>query len=509
VSFEIGPEQLADPERAADAIRAVEALVGSDPDTVIKVGASVLQAHPFIARTYPVMAEVLARTGQHGPLAQVADTAKRAAQHLVSIGAVHRAADFLGEVAPAFPDPLEPCALLYRQVSEVTERYRAEARGSMGAPAPRRLVLAVSVWGPRYVHLLMRYVVPSLLAEGNLPTVTRSREAHVDIYTTAEGAEAIRSAPAFAALGRYARIHFTLFSERILASPEYARPESLLRYRMFGAFHHLAIERARVLRADISLMTPDVVWSDGKLGSFVGFVDGGYDCVLATCVRSQAETVLPLLDRAFDPSSQALSVPPRRMVEINLRNVHHGWKGFILTKGNRNMVGEPSVLAFPHARGLHLRCLHIHPWLMSAAAIAKDIAFDYTPVDSTALERFFPDEDARRRMKVVQDSDQGWGLDVTYVYDAETSAFLEHDFEFSLGLLERNAAAFLPLHYRTFRHRIDVHCDAELDAIGTFDRRADGSLDPMALPVASRIDLDDETVAAWVEAIRPRSPVAP
>jgi hypothetical protein len=59
-------------------------------------------------------------------------------------------------------------------------------------------------------------------------------------------------------------------------------------------------------------------------------------------------------------------------------------------------------------------------------------------------------------------------------------------------------------HFWHFAHRIVYRTDEPIDAIGTFNRNPDGSLERVFLPVSSVIDVSDEELAAWFEAEPPK-----
>jgi hypothetical protein len=215
---------------------------------------------------------------------------------------------------------------------------------------------------------------------------------------------------------------------------------------------------------------------------------------------------MPILDGFRDTRTQALTIPPRKLVEINLRHVHQAHKGFVLTKGNRELPVDPSVLFFPHEHGAYVRCLHIHPIVLTANALKRDVRFDYYTVDMNCITNLFPAPNDWRKMRVIQDSDDAFMMDITYAYG---SPIEPQNREFTLEHLLERAPGYIGHHFWSFQHRINFHCDTKLDGITVYNRRPDGSLGPELLPVNARIDLDDEQVATWLEANRPKPAGAP
>jgi hypothetical protein len=491
---EISPDVFKDEKRATALIRAMEPLIENDPVGVAKFCVQAIVSNGFIAVAYPTLAKALKKLNNPGALDQFAIVARDHGRTLIRAGKLDAGAAFFAEVAETFPDHCRPYYLLFDQIKALTAAYRSMAFPEPAHPPTRRLMISVTLWGERYVDMFTRYFVPSLLAAHNVPELSQIREVCFDLYTTAREIEAIRNAPSIRSLGRYADIQFTLFPHEILSSAEYAQNPDF-RYQIYGSFHHLSVERARALNADLICINPDSVYSDGALTTYARLVDHGYRAVLGTAMRGQAETLLPLLDKLREPDSQVLALAPRQLVEMDLQNIHHAYKGFVLTKGNRDMPRDPSVLLFPHPHGVYMRCLHIHPMIFAAELLKKDIVFDYHTVDANALGRFFPQPEDWKHIKVMQDSDDGFVMDLSYSYDEGP----RQDREFSLDYLVARGRDYLPQHLWTFTHRINFHSDNPIEAIGTFDRRPDGSLQRKLLPVADKIDLSDEEVVREFE----------
>jgi hypothetical protein len=188
-------------------------------------------------------------------------------------------------------------------------------------------------------------------------------------------------------------------------------------------------------------------------------------------------------------------LPARTLVALSAAHVHHNFKRFIMTKGNRGIPPGLSLMFFPNAHGFFVRCFHIHPIILAADAIKDDILFDYYTVDSNSLLRMFPTPESWKGLKIIQNSDDGMMLDLTY--SAEEEVYPEC--EFTPQQLLRQLPGFRANHFWHFSHRITYHTDEVIDAVGTFDRKPDGSIERKYLPVSSAIDIPDDELAAWFE----------
>ncbi|MDB5602032.1 MAG: hypothetical protein JWN71_4076 [Xanthobacteraceae bacterium] len=450
----------------------------------------------YLASAYVVLGQAFLAKGDQKEFDRIALLARDRGLALISRGDITRGAAFFARLAEGFPDVGRGYALLFGQINDMTATYRAQSSPSTAGELPR-LIIALAVWGDQYIELFTRYFIPSILSPNNLPELSRIRDVSFDIYTPDKFIDPIKSATSYRELLRYAKIDFIPFTMEMINQPEYKR-NAAYRYHIYGGFHHLSIEHARAENADIICIAPDGVHSDGSFTNYARLVDQGYRAVLFTSMRGQAETLTPILDAMRNADTQAITLPPSTLVSLSAAHVHHNFKRFILTKGNRGIPPGLSLMFFPNRHGFHVRCFHIHPIILSATAIKKDIAFDYYTVDSNSLTRFFPDPKDWAKIKVIQDSDDGMMLDLTYSYEEEPYP----ECEFAPEQLLRQLPGYGPNHFWHFGHRIVYHTDETIEAIGTFDLKPDGTLERKYLPVASAIDIADDELAAWFELAR-------
>ena len=498
--FPIQPEQLLAQKRLEDLVQLVAQKAMHEPDETIRFCWAAIGNDEYMSSAYAVMGKALRIKGDHKEYDRIAILVRDKGLALIGRGELARGAAFFFRAAKEFFDVCHGYALLYRQLDEMTNAYRAQAMPSTSNAGRRRLIIAFAVWGDRYIDLLTRYFIPSILSPNNLPELSRIRDVSLDIYTPPNFIPAIKVSASYRQLLRYAKVDFIEFPLEIITQPEYTRFPAY-RYYIYGGFHHLSIEHARAINADVICIAPDGVHSDGAFTNYARFVDQGYKAVLFTSMRGQAETLAPILDSMRDEDTQSLTLPSRTLVALSAAHVHHNFKRFILTKGNRGIPPGLSLMFFPNSHGFYIRCFHIHPIILAADAIKNNIAFDYFTVDSNSLLRMFPTPGSWKDVKVIQDSDDGIMLDLTYTYEEETYP----ECEFAPQQLLRQLPGYRANHFWHFSHRIVYHTDEVIDAIGTFDRKPDGSIERKFLPVSSAIDIKDDELAAWFEANRPKS----
>ncbi len=486
-------------QRYQEAIQVAGQIMTENPSMAAYICKRILEEDPSIPQAYVVRAEAFRATGEDQQAANVAWAACDMGMKLVGDGELASAAQFFADVAPAFPDVCEPYALLYGQINVMTNAHRDMRDKPPASGARRRLVISISVWGERYTNLFTRYFLPSILSPNNIPALNRIREILFDLYTIPECVEMIRAAPSFQILRRYAKIRFVTFPDRILTSPEYQRTPGF-RYYIYGGFHHVSIEHARTLGADIICIAPDGVHSDGSFYNYARYIDEGYKAVMFTATRGQAEKLLPILDQLRDETTQSLTLLPRTLVELVARHIHHEFQRYILTKNNRYVPSLLSIMLFPRPNGFFIRSFHLHPIIIAHEALQKDIPFDYTTVDDNLITHMFPDSTDWKNIKIIDDTDDGVMMDITYI----TPPHNQPEQTFTPNILIKQISNFRANHFWNFKHRIIYHCDATLDAIGTYDVQEDGSLVAKTLLVSSAIDMDDEKLEAWFEANKPK-----
>ena len=488
-------------ERAFRALGLLPRVAPYLPETAAVICRACIEARPSDSRAYLLLARLLTAREADAEVDALAAAVQIQGMQILHEGDLEAAIRFFEDTSGAFPGVCPPYAVLYGHIRSLIRALPVE-------PPPartgrKRLVISLSVWGDRYVQLLTDYFVPSILSRRNLPELSRVRDVSIDIYTPGRFITSIEKSASIQRLSGYATIRYIEFPEMLTSCREYTRNPSF-RYFIYGGFHHVSLERARCLDADLLCIAPDGVHSDGAFTSYIRFVDQGYRAVLFTSVRGQAEAVLPILDGLRDQETQTLTLSSRELVGLTVKYLHHDFKRQVAAPENRHVPDAMSVIFFPAPHGFFVRAFHLHPVVISAASVKKDIRFDYSTVDENMLSRMFSDPTDWERIKIIDDTDDGVMLDLTYTYE-------EHPYperSFSPEHIARWAPHFEKLHHWNFGHRIKYHCDEKLSHIGSFLRRADGSLEPIRLSLPSPRDPTDEHVAACVARALESDPVA-
>ena len=204
--FPTQPEQFLAQKRYTDLVRLVAKKIPDEPDETIRFCWAAIGNDEFLPSAYAVMGEALRAKGDQAEHNRIALIVRDKGLSLIERGELARGAAFFSGVAGEYVDVCRGYALLYGQISEMASAYRAQRRSGTSRPDRRRLIIALAVWGDRYIELFTRYFIPSLLSSNNLPELSRIRDVSFDIYTSANFIAPIQASASYRELLRYAKV---------------------------------------------------------------------------------------------------------------------------------------------------------------------------------------------------------------------------------------------------------------------------------------------------------------
>src|SRR5260370_1230946 len=114
------------------------------------------------------------------------------------------------------------------------------------------LHILVPVWGEHYVHVFLEYSLPSLLADGNLPSLPKDAARLLRIYTTDKDAETIRCSGIFHRLCQLVAVDI-----RVIC------PGSTAPHQVMSDCYRDGVERANELDAPVIFLTADIILAVG------------------------------------------------------------------------------------------------------------------------------------------------------------------------------------------------------------------------------------------------------
>jgi len=413
---------------------------------------------------------------------------------LLDKGNLQEARLFFLSLQKIFPEIYDPYAILYDMIYLKQTAYRNAPYHARNKNEKKPLILSFIIWGDKYITFFNDYCIPSLLAEGNLPAVAKLRDISVDIYAHRQDITKIKKQTLFKSFSDLCNINFIEFQQDLVTCEGYKRNDSAFRYNIYGGFHHLSIERARTIRADVMCLGPDNIYSDGSFLNYVKFIDNGYNAVLFTSTRAQAEFLKPVLDAMKDPNTGALSITSDEMVSFSAKYIHHSFLQYIC-KDNMTPVWR-SGFFIPYKHGFYIRSYHYHPVIISAAAIdsSKEIYWNYTTVDNNLIYALFKKSNSLGTIKVIEDSRDGIMLDIAY---GSPELHRQDMVKFTDEFLDITRSHFNEHNFWNFKFTVNYRMENEISSVRAYLYDKNGILLPVDFPLTKTNEDTKKRLDDW------------
>jgi hypothetical protein len=280
----------------------------------------------------------------------------------------------------------------------------------MDAVLTRPFYFIVVLWGERFREYFLEYCLPSLLAPGNLPSLSTASPSKFLIVTRPEDWRVIQASTIFAALSRY-------------VSPVYVEidpcPPGRSGCQHMGLGHRIACEMAHQDKAYAAVLTPDCMLSDGSVARLAELARSGTQLVLTAALRFGEE---PFLDHLRDmgllsSTSRAATAAPlaisgRQMAYAAVNGFHSETLAYEWDTPGLMVISPAAWWRVPGEDGIVLHSLSWAPLLLDYGAIADH---DTSTFDQWTLDGDYLYNNAKniRQIHAVQDSDElfiaSWG----------------------------------------------------------------------------------------------------
>ena len=217
------------------------------------------------------------------------------------------------------------------------------------------------IWGRPFVEMFLEVGLRSLLAEGNLPALAKRHRVVYTVFTTAQDAELLQQAPAFARLQQQVQVRISLFSPQETAGGQ-------------AASHHLfwsrGFELARRNGEILFLLIPDLLFAKGTLLRWAARFEAGYHAVYTPGPQVVLETLLPELRGRFPTGTEALALDDGELQDLLFRHLHPLHASMLRDSPRR--VAHPEYDIRPvKGRGFVLREWTANPFCMDPAFFAS------------------------------------------------------------------------------------------------------------------------------------------
>ena len=247
------------------------------------------------------------------------------------------------------------------------------------------------VWGQNHVELFLTVGLPSLLAEGNLPSLGTVKGSRYFIYTLAEDKARLTDSDAFRQLERLMPVHVELLT-----------PPIDVPHHVMSQSHADTLHRAEEANAATVFLPPDCIWAKNSLVNLRRHDEAGVSVVHMTGVRLNRDTALPQL-RERKGDSPDLSIGAQDLTAFGLQHLHPIALSHFWNEHEGGLLPANLYWTVPD-EGLVIRCYHLHPLMVRpqikgskftstidddlALSVCPDVSRDYVVADSDEILAF-------------------------------------------------------------------------------------------------------------------------
>ena len=180
-------------------------------------------------------------------------------------------------------------------------------------PPPGDIQILLPVWGERYTRDFLEFSLPSLLAPGNLPGLSKFGQCTFVLFAPARDAEVIGKNSLWPLLCACCSVRIRYIDDLVSQSSS-----TVLTLAYTWAIREAGV---RALDTCFVLLVADYVVSDGSLSAVVERVFAGASGVLAGNFQVVSEVVRPWLEKRKNDAG-VLAIPSRTLVELSLKALH-------------------------------------------------------------------------------------------------------------------------------------------------------------------------------------------
>lgn len=240
----------------------------------------------------------------------------------------------------------------------------------------KSFICVTAVWGYEYTHYFLSITLPSLLSEGNLPSLVSKRAYH--IYTTKKDAEVIKQSYAFQTLQRIMPVQFHFITSL----------EGPFAFSTLSNCYRRAIYQADKQNAALFFFPANCVYADGSIANAETLMLEGARVISVPSVRLALEVVEPLFHEVFgEREGTVIKITARELVKIGLDNLHPITLKQVWNEGRYNDMIPDNLFWKIQDEGMVGRCFYLHPLAVFAqnkhapfmAAIDQDYIINACP----------------------------------------------------------------------------------------------------------------------------------
>ncbi len=214
-----------------------------------------------------------------------------------------------------------------------------------------RFVISLIVWG-KYIDKMLNYMLKSLMAEGNLPTLVKQKHVIIHIQTNEIGREEIEKSDIIWNIKAFGvQLHYVIVPDDLISMIN----DDTATYWLLGAAASLGVQYARKAEAAFHHSYPDFIYSD-KFFSEILRLSKMHKSILAPGHRADESQFLPSLDPY---TSDVISVPAADLVALHMNHIHiNAWSCVVNNRPKNWHYPEKHVLIWESEDMVYFNCPH-------------------------------------------------------------------------------------------------------------------------------------------------------
>lgn len=296
---------------------------------------------------------------------------------LIGMNAIPQAFALLEKLIPHKPE----YAIVKHLRAMADDLDQAPVRAFGRAPSGRHLLYATMVcWGAKYLELMDRVSLASLLAPGNFPALCAAHDVVLDIVTMAEDIDQILAMPSLQALASLCQIRLYAFPREIIRHRQHFGDFT---YQFFGFGAAFTIQRAKRDGADMLFLIPDVVYADGSFAYVASIATKEPRALMADGLNTAAESMLTALEPYRGQRGPSLTIAIQDLIDISAPRFMTRTTNHFFNPDASQANSYPQRVIFCEADGLVVHMFYKSPAYVSHAAIKLFGPLNYGTPDSS------------------------------------------------------------------------------------------------------------------------------
>lgn len=227
--------------------------------------------------------------------------------------------------------------------------------------AKENYLISIPVWGYDYLQIMLAYLIPSLLAPGNIPSLKNQGQVFIDIHCEKNFVNEIKKSDKYEEILKFCTIDFNIINPKDIKS---ALEVDALKYQLYGKLHLESIKKSADNGYNCIPIAPDVMFTDGYISN-LGLLLEKYEVIFKTSLRADLDGIKDFkFTRKSNPMVLSVNVEEGR--QILKKSLHLEMNQYRLRELNQTFSPHRLIINFLNRVFLYNADLH-------AVAISPEI----------------------------------------------------------------------------------------------------------------------------------------